>query len=68
MSERSSPSLVSYSEAARSLRVSRHTVAELAERLGIMPKPVPWNGNAKGLDPADVDRLRRALERVALSA
>jgi hypothetical protein len=62
------PPLVTFSGAGRTLGIGRQTVADLVARLGIVPKPVPWNANGKGLDPADMSRLRRALERIARSA
>lgn len=53
--------LITLSEAAPILGVSRQTVSELARRLGIETKPMPLNGRAKGLDEADMRRLRKAL-------
>lgn len=54
--------LLTYKEAAKVLDVGPMTVRDLVRRLGIVPKPVPRNGNAKGLDASDVVRIRRALE------
>lgn len=53
--------LITLSEAAPILGVSRQTVSELARRLGIETKPMPLNGRAKGLDEADMRRLKKAL-------
>lgn len=52
--------LVTYSEAARQLMVSRSTIADLCIRLGIDPKKMS-NGRAKGLDRHDMACLRRLL-------
>ncbi len=54
-------SLTTLTEASSLLGVSRQTVSELARRLGIQTKPVELNGRAKGLDEADMRRLRKAL-------
>jgi hypothetical protein len=68
MSERSKTSLLTFTGAGRQLGINRQTVADLVERLGIATKPVPWNGNAKGLDRADFERLSRALESLRVPA
>lgn len=54
--------LLTYKEAADRFGVLPLTIRDLARRLGIVPKPVPRNGNAKGLDASDVERIRKALE------
>ena len=53
--------ITSLSEAAVELGTRPLVIGELVRSLGIQPKPVPRNGNAKGLDPSDMKRLRRAL-------
>ena len=53
--------LTTYGEAAVALGVSPNTIGDLAKFLQIRPKPVRHNGNAKGLDPDDLQRIRKAL-------
>lgn len=53
--------LTLFGEAASELETTYAVVSGLVKALGIEPKPVPFNGNAKGLDPGDMARLRRAL-------
>lgn len=48
-------------DAGQALGVGRQVVAGLVAALGITTKPVPRNGAAKGLDEADMRRLRKAL-------
>jgi hypothetical protein len=52
---------VSLTEAAEILGVDFRVVSGLVKALKIEPKPVKRNGKAKGLDVADMARLRRAL-------
>lgn len=52
-----------FGEAATELDTTYAVIAGLVKALGIQPKPVPYNGNAKGLDRADMRRLRHALGR-----
>ncbi len=52
---------ISYSEAARRLETDRKAIATAVRILKIDPKPVPSNGQGKGLDSADIARIRRAL-------
>lgn len=56
--------LVSYSTAATLLGIPRQTLALLAERNGIVPKPMPSNAMAKGVDADDFAILRKAWKRV----
>lgn len=56
-----SSEVLTFKEAAARLGVYHYTVSDLVRHLGIEPKPVPRNGNAKGLDAADLKRIRRAL-------
>lgn len=58
------PTLMSYSEAGALLGIPRKVVAVLAARNGIVPKAVPSNALAKGVDAADLDVLREAWARV----
>lgn len=53
--------ITTYGEAAVLFEVRPTTLGELAGRLGIKPKRVPRNGNAKGLDAADIKRLSKVL-------
>lgn len=55
--------LVSCLDAGRMLGIPRQTLALLAERLGIVAKAVEGNPNTKGLDAADLRRIRDAWER-----
>ncbi len=57
----SSEAIVTYGEAAVAFAVRPQTIGDLAPRIGIQPKRVPRNGNAKGLDKADVARLSKIL-------
>ena len=51
----------SYSEVAEELGIRRQTVTDLVDKLGLTWKPIRTNRKAKGLDPTDVRRIRRAL-------
>jgi hypothetical protein len=53
--------LTLFGEAATELSTTYAVVSGLVKSLGIEPKPVPYNGNAKGLDRKDMAQLRRAL-------
>lgn len=53
--------LFSYSKAANDLGVDRRDLAVLVRILGIKPKRIEANGKAKGLDSADMARLRKSL-------
>lgn len=55
------PTLHSYSRVARLLGVDRRTLPVLVRVLGLTPKPVAWNGKARGLDDDDVRVLKKAL-------
>jgi hypothetical protein len=55
-------------EARQELGIQRETLTDLVRKLEIIPKDVPYNGNAKGLDQADMRRIRRALNMPARSA
>lgn len=50
--------LDSYSQVARMLGTDARTVSGLVQALGLEPKRHPSNARAKGLNKADVDRLR----------
>lgn len=55
---------ISFSEAARRLDVSRSTIADIVDKHGITPKQVGagrGQGRSKGLDSADLGRIRQAL-------
>ncbi len=61
--------LRSYREAAKELGIDRRALPYLVAALGIVPKPIRHNGHAKGLDEADMRRLRKVKEkRAKLSA
>jgi hypothetical protein len=53
--------LIVMKEAATELDVDVKTVRDMGRKLKIVPKDVPHNGNAKGLDRGDMARLRRAM-------
>lgn len=53
--------IVTLTEAAQELNTDPLTISGLVKLLRIEPKPVPRNGNAKGLDRADLRRIRRAI-------
>jgi hypothetical protein len=53
--------LIVMKEAATALDVDVKTVRDVVRKLQITPKDVPHNGNAKGLDRDDMNRLRKAL-------
>jgi hypothetical protein len=60
--------LTLYGEAAAELGTDIAVVRGLVKARGITPKPVPHNGNAKGLDRGDMAILRRALGRAGRKA
>ena len=51
----------SYREVAEMLGVRRSTVSDLVRTLGIEWKPIRANHRAKGLAPADVKKIKKAL-------
>jgi hypothetical protein len=53
--------LTLYGEAAAELGTTYAAIAAIVKAHGITPKPVPRNGNAKGLDRRDMRVLRKAL-------
>jgi hypothetical protein len=55
--------LMTIKEAAAELNTTVATIRGLVRAHGIVPKPVPRNGNAKGLDESDMATLRRSLGR-----
>lgn len=57
----SKATITTFGEAAVAFGVRPQTIGDLAPRLGISPKRVPRNGNAKGLDAADLRRLEKIL-------
>jgi hypothetical protein len=54
--------VTTFGEAAADLDTTYAVIAGLVKALQITPKPVPRNGNAKGLDRQDMRALRRALK------
>jgi len=58
----------SYSEVAEELGIRRQTVTDLVDKLGLTWKPIRTNHKAKGLDHADVKRIRRALGMTSVSS
>lgn len=52
--------LTTLSVAAKEFGVYRITVSEVAQKLGIVPKPMT-NGKAKGLNRDDMRKLRKVL-------
>lgn len=50
-----------FGEAAAELGTTYAVISGLVKAHGLTPKPVPHNGNAKGLDRRDIAVLRRAL-------
>lgn len=62
------PRLTTFSEAGVILGIDRKMVAQIARRNGIVPKHVPWNGLAKGLDDADMEVIRAAWSRMLVPA
>jgi hypothetical protein len=53
--------LYSYSQVGRMLNIDPRAVATLVRALKLVPKPVPTNGRAKGLNDADVRKIKKAL-------
>lgn len=53
--------IVTYGEAAEEFGASYETISNIARGHGLTPKPVPRNGNAKGLDRKDMAVIRKAL-------
>lgn len=62
------PTLVSYTEAEAILGIPRKVVGIIVAEVGIVPKSMPSNALAKGLDPDDLEVLRRAWKRVRVSS
>lgn len=62
------PGLTTYSEAAAILGIDRKMIALIVRRNGIVPKDVPWNGLAKGLDESDMAVVRAAWSRMLVPA
>lgn len=61
--EATTTDILTIKEAAVELETTVATIRGLVRAHEIEPKPVPRNGNAKGLDEADMAILRRALGR-----
>lgn len=53
--------VTTFGEAAADLDTTYAVIAGLVKALKITPKPVPRNGNAKGLDRQDMRALRKVL-------
>lgn len=60
--------LTTFGEAAVELETTIAVISGLVLALGLNPKPVPRNGNAKGLNDKDMNKLRRALGKNRRSA
>ena len=54
--------IITLTEAAQQIETDPVTLSGLVKLLQIQPKPVPRNGNAKGLDRSDMKRIRRAIK------
>lgn len=52
--------VITIRDAAKRLGLFHHTVTDLVRTLGIEPKPIPYSPRGKGLDAADIRRIRRA--------
>jgi len=57
-----------FTDAARELGTDRATVRGLVRAWGSPTYPVPYNGNAKGIDDETFRRMRKALRPAAQSA
>jgi hypothetical protein len=53
--------VLTFTDAAAVLKTDVRTVRGLVELLGIVTKPVPRNGNARGLDARDMKAIREAI-------
>lgn len=62
MSTAGPETLISQAEAAALLGIPRRVLHVFIRRNGIVPKPMPSNALARGLDAEDVDVLRAAWE------
>jgi hypothetical protein len=56
------PDLLTITEAADELGISRQAVAELVRVCEIRTKSVPYNGRARGLTPRHIEILRQTLD------
>lgn len=56
-----SPAIITHGEAAVMFGVRPQTIGDLTRLHRLTAKPVPRNGNAKGLDEKDMRLLRRLL-------
>lgn len=54
--------VLTYSDAAEQLGIKRQTVADLSDLANLEPKPVPYSGHGKGLDPDDIGVLEDILD------
>lgn len=59
---------VSFSEAAKKLGVVRQTVSDLVRAHNLPTMKMPLNAKARGLDKTAMRKLRRLLNRDAVSA
>jgi transposase len=59
--------LFSYTGVGEILGISRITVSDLVEKLGLVPKPMS-NGRAKGLDRDDIEAIRQRLRRARVTS
>lgn len=59
--------LISISEAARRLKVSRQTISDLVRIYGYPTHRMPATGAAKGLDKGTVRKLAKLLKPVAVA-
>lgn len=59
--------LFSYTSVGEILGVSRVTVSDLVEKLGLVPKAMS-NGKAKGLDRTDIEAIRQRLRRARVNS
>ena len=51
-------------EAARDLGLTRQTVSEVAQKIGVRFKPFPRTRNGKGLSLADVEIIRTRMKPI----
>ena len=54
-------------EAARDLGLTRQTVSEVAQKIGVHFKPFPRTRKGKGLSPADVELIRSRMKPIESS-